>query len=89
MACDRKCILASAAFRRISAAMKLRTRKFVGMLLTLSWVVSYSLVMMAIGGVFILGKGMLAEIGFYLIGGLAWLPVEMAIIRWMSRPDST
>lgn len=69
--------------------MKLRARKFVGMLLTLAWVVSYSLVMMAIGGVFILGKGMLAEVGFYLIGGLAWLPVEMAIIRWMSRPDPT
>ena len=69
--------------------MKLRARKFVGMLLTLAWVVSYSLVMMAIGGVFILGKGMLAEVGFYLIGGLAWLPVEMAIIRWMSGPDPT
>ena len=69
--------------------MKLRARKFAGMLLTLAWVLSYSLVMMAIGGVFILGKGMLAEIGFYLIGGLAWLPVEMAIIRWMSRPDPT
>lgn len=69
--------------------MKLRARKFVGMLLTLAWVLSYSLVMMAIGGVFILGKGMLAEIGFYLVGGLAWLPVEMAIIRWMSRPDPT
>ncbi len=69
--------------------MKLRARKFAGMVLTLAWVLSYSLVMMAIGGVFILGKGMLAEIGFYLIGGLAWLPVEMAIIRWMSRPDPT
>ena len=57
------------------------------MLLTLAWVLSYSLVMMAIGGVFILGKGMIAEIVFYLIGGLAWLPIEMAIIKWMSKPD--
>ena len=87
MACDRKCILASAAFRPISAPMRLRTRKFVGILLTLAWVLSYTLIMMAIGGVFILGKGMVAEIAFYLIGGLAWLPVEMTIIRWMSRPD--
>ncbi len=67
--------------------MKLRARKFLGVILTLAWVVSYSLVMMAIGGVFVLGKGMLVEIGFYLIGGLAWLPVEMAIIRFMSWPD--
>ena len=68
--------------------MKLRMRKFVGILLTLSWVVGYCLVMMAVGGVFILGKGVLAEIAFYMIGGLAWIPVEMAIIRWMSRPDA-
>ena len=67
--------------------MKLRARKFVGILLTLTWVISYSLVMMAIGGIFILGKGMAVEIAFYLIGGLAWLPVEMVIISWMSRPD--
>ena len=67
--------------------MKLRTRKFVGMLLTLAWLTSYALVMMAIGGVFILGKGAVAEIVFYVVAGLAWLPVEMWIIRWMSKPD--
>ena len=69
------------------SAMTLRTRKFIGMLLTLAWIASYSLVMMAIGGVFILDKGVAAELAFYVIAGLAWLPVEMAIIRWMSRPD--
>lgn len=47
----------------------------------------YSLVMMAFGGVFILGHGRIFELAFYVIGGLAWLPVEMAIIKWMSRPD--
>ena len=66
--------------------MRLRARKFTGILLTLAWVISYTLVMMAVGGIFILGKGMVAEIAFYLIGGLAWLPIEMVIIRWMSRP---
>ncbi|MEP6826711.1 MAG: DUF2842 domain-containing protein [Aestuariivirga sp.] len=67
--------------------MNLRTRKFLGTLLTLLWVVTYALIMMAVGGVFILGKGTTAEVAFYVIAGLAWLPVEMAIIRWMSRPD--
>ena len=47
----------------------------------------YSLVMMAFGGVFILGHGRLFELAFYIVGGLAWLPVEMAIIKWMSKPD--
>ena len=87
-ACDRKALLAAAAFRPRSLQMKLRTRKFLGTLLTLLWIVTYALVMMAVGGVFILGKGATAELAFYVIGGLAWLPVEMAIIRWMSRPDS-
>jgi Protein of unknown function (DUF2842) len=67
--------------------MKLRIRKAVGILLTLAYLVVYCLVGMAIGGVFILGKGQLAEISFYVIVGLGWLPVEMAIIRWMSKPD--
>ena len=67
--------------------MKLRTRKAVGILLTLAYLVIYCLVGMAIGGVFILGKGQLAEISFYVIVGLGWLPIEMAIIKWMSKPD--
>ncbi len=66
--------------------MRLRTRKFVGILLTVTWVSSYALVLMALGSVFILGNGMAAELAFYVIGGLGWLPIEMVIIRWMSRP---
>lgn len=88
-ACDCKAPLAAAAFRPRSLPMKLRTRKFLGTLFTLVWIVTYALVMMAVGGVFVLGKGVAAELAFYIVGGLAWLPVEMAIIRWMSRPDLT
>jgi len=69
-------------------AMKLRTRKFVGILLTVFYMAVYALVVMAFGGVFILGHGWVFELLFYVIGGLAWLPIEMAIIRWMSRPDA-
>ena len=67
--------------------MKIRTRKFIGIILTVGFMAIYSLVMMAFGGVFILGHGRLFELAFYIIGGLAWLPVEMAIIKWMSKPD--
>jgi len=68
--------------------MKLRTRKAFGILLTVIFLVVYSLIAMAFGGVFILGKGQVAEIMYYVIAGLAWLPVEMAIIKWMSKPDA-
>lgn len=68
--------------------MKLRARKAIGIFLTLVFLVIYCLVAMAFGGVFIVGKGQIAEIVFYIIAGLAWLPVEMVIIKWMSKPDA-
>ena len=67
--------------------LPLRTRKFIGMLLTVGFIAIYALIVMAFGGVFILGKGVVAELLFYVTAGFAWLPVEMAIIRWMSKPD--
>ena len=68
--------------------MKLRTRKAVGIVLTLSFLLVYTLIAMAFGGVFIVGKGAVAEVVFYVVAGLAWLPVEMTIIKWMSKPDA-
>ena len=75
------------AFWRYRSAMTLRTRKFLGILMTIGFLAVYALVAMAFGGVFILGKGLVAELLYYVIAGLAWLPVEMRIIRWMSKPD--
>jgi uncharacterized membrane protein len=69
-------------------AMSVRSRKFIGILLTLAFMATYALVAMAFGGVFIVGKGAVFELAFYVVAGLAWLPVEMMIIRWMSKPDS-
>lgn len=67
--------------------MTIRVRKFIGTFAMLFWLVFYALVAMAIGGQYIVGKGMLAELAYYVLAGIAWLPVAMLIIRWMSRPD--
>jgi Protein of unknown function (DUF2842) len=67
--------------------MKLRTRKAIGTFLTVIWITVYCLVTMAVGSVLILGRGMVLELPFYIIAGLGWVPVEMWIIKWMSRPD--
>jgi hypothetical protein len=67
--------------------MNLRTRKFIGIILTIVWMVVYSLVAMAIGGIYVLGRGVPLELPFYVLAGLAWVPVEMIIIKWMSKPD--
>jgi Protein of unknown function (DUF2842) len=67
--------------------MNLRTRKFLGIVLTIVWMAIYSLIAMAIGGIYVLGRGMPLELPFYVLAGLGWIPVEMIIIKWMSKPD--
>lgn len=67
--------------------MKQRARKAVGTALTVAFLAVYSLVAMAVGGQLVVERGVWLELPFYVVAGVAWLPVEMAIIRWMSRPD--
>lgn len=67
--------------------MTLRTRKLIGTVGTLLFLILYSLLAMAVGGQFAVGLGVLPELLFYIVAGIAWLPVAMWIIRWMSRND--
>ena len=68
--------------------MKIRTRKAIGTAATVLWLIFYALIMMAVGGIMVLGRGVALEMPFYLIAGLGWLPVAMWIIKWMSKPDA-
>jgi hypothetical protein len=67
--------------------MTLRTRKAIGTIATVTFLIAYALVMMAVGGILVVGRGMVFELPFYILAGLGWLPVVMLIIRWMSKPD--
>ena len=67
--------------------MTLRTRKAIGTIATVTFLIAYALVMMAVGGMLVVGRGMVFELPFYILAGLGWLPVVMLIIRWMSKPD--
>ena len=67
--------------------MKQRTRKAIGAFATVSFMIVYALVAMAVGGHFAVGKGMAVELTYFIVAGLLWLPVVMAIIRWMAKPD--
>jgi hypothetical protein len=67
--------------------MTLRTRKAIGTIATVTFLIAYALVMMAVGGMLVVGRGMVFELPFYILSGLGWLPVVMLIIRWMSKPD--
>jgi hypothetical protein len=67
--------------------MTLRQRKFAGTLMTVGFLLVYSLIAMAIGGQYVVGQNGALEFAYYAFAGVAWLPVAMAIIRWMSKPD--
>ena len=67
--------------------MTMRTRKAIGTIATVAFLIAYALVMMAVGGILVVGRGMAFELPFYILAGLGWLPVVMLIIRWMSKPD--
>jgi hypothetical protein len=72
--------------RLYAAAMGLRTRKFIGIVATVSFLIAYCLIAMAVGAVWLADAPGWLQLGYYLAAGLAWLPAVMAIIRWMSRP---
>ncbi|MFO1130922.1 MAG: DUF2842 domain-containing protein [Hyphomicrobiales bacterium] len=67
--------------------MNQRSRKAIGTIATVLFIIAYALVMMAVGGMLVVGRGMAFELPFYAVAGAGWLPVVMALIRWMSKPD--
>lgn len=68
--------------------MKLRTRKAIGTISTVMFIIIYALIVGAFGGLLVVGRGIVFELPFYALAGLGWLPFVMAIIRWMSKPDN-
>ncbi len=67
--------------------MKLRQRKFIGIFATIGFLVVYALVAMAIGGIYVVGRGLAVELPAFILLGIGWVPVAMVLIRWMARPD--
>jgi glucose dehydrogenase len=67
--------------------MKIRTRKLLGTIVTVSFLTIYCLLAMVIGNAIVPGVGRLGEAVYFIIAGLAWLPPAMLLVRWMQRPD--
>jgi hypothetical protein len=67
--------------------MKIRQRKFVGLVATIVFLVAYALIAMGIGGQYVVGHGAAIELPAFILLGIGWIPVAMVLIRWMSRPD--
>jgi uncharacterized membrane protein len=71
-----------------SCRMNLRTRKLVGTIALLVFLLVYALVVMGIGAGRIATAAPLAQLGFFIVAGLAWVVPAGVLIRWMQRPDA-
>jgi hypothetical protein len=67
--------------------MRQRTRKLIGIFATLLFLGVYALIAMAIGGQFVVGGHQVLTLVYFLTAGVAWIPVAMALIKWMAKPD--
>jgi hypothetical protein len=67
--------------------MTQRSRKAIGTVAIVAFIIVYALLAMAVGGIWAVGRGLAVELPFYAAAGCLWLPVVMAIIRWMAQPD--
>jgi hypothetical protein len=67
--------------------MPRRTRKLIGAVTILAFVMLYALVAMVVAQGRIQDASKAAQAVFYLIVGMAWILPLMPLIRWMERPD--
>ena len=69
--------------------MTQRTRKLAGTVALLLFVACYALLAMAAAmmlQVYSVGKA--AELAYYVIAGLLWVPPAGVLIKWMQKPEA-
>lgn len=64
-----------------------RTRKFIGAIALLVFLIVYSLAAMMVAIALQVNSSKLAEVLYYIVAGLAWTIPAGAIIWWMQQPD--
>lgn len=68
--------------------MRRSQRKFIGVVLTLAFVIVYALIAMALAQArFVQGAPALLQWTYYAVIGMGWILPIMPLIRWMERPD--
>lgn len=67
--------------------MRIRTRKLVGMIALLLFLLAYALVAASIGAGRIASASPLVQFSYFLLAGLVWVLPAGMLIRWMQRPD--
>lgn len=68
--------------------MKQRTRKLVGTVVLLAFIIIYALAAMMVAMAMQVNASKLAEMVYYVVAGLLWVIPAAALVSWMSRPDA-
>ncbi len=68
--------------------MTIRTRKLIGTVLLLVFLAVYAFLAMLVAVVIQVNGSKLAELLFYVVGGLAWVVPAALLVRWMQKPDA-
>lgn len=67
--------------------MRMRSRKLVGSMVMIAFVIAYALAAMGLAQGRVTEASRLVQGLYYAVLGLAWIFPAMLIIRWMERPD--
>ena len=67
--------------------MSMRTRKLIGTVALLTFLIAYALLAMLVAIALQVRASKLVEVVYYVVAGLAWLPPAAWLIWWMQRPD--
>ena len=67
--------------------MRMRTRKLLGTIALLIFVIVYALVAMMVAIALQVNASKFTEVIYYVVAGLAWVFPAGAIIWWMQKPD--
>jgi len=66
--------------------MHVRTRKLVGTVVLLLFLLAYALAVASIGAGRITEASPLVQLAYFVVAGLAWVVPAGLLIRWMARP---
>lgn len=68
--------------------MDTRTRKLIGTIATVVFLIGYCLLAMVVGSAVLLRANGIEQVLYFVAAGFAWLPLVMVVIRWMVKsPD--
>lgn len=68
--------------------MTMRTRKFLGIIFCVAFMIFYALLAMTIAVAKLQDAAHIWQLLYFLVVGIGWAIPLMPIIRWMQRPDT-